>query len=138
LVQSALKTTLTSQQWRFDAADAADEVMQARGSSAALATAAGQATGVQAYLNPTVSCLTVAGATSGSQATLHDATGRVHLAQPLDGTGRLDLRALPSGLYFLTVTTKEGIFRQKVVEGKQYVLISKSPYRAKFDTAICV
>ena len=116
LVQSTLNTTFTAQQWRFDAADAANEAMQARGSGAALATAAGQATGLRAYPNPTNALLTVAGATAGSQATLRDAAGRVHLARSLDGAGQLDLRALPSGLYFLSVTTPAGTFRQKVVK----------------------
>ncbi|MBC6700198.1 RICIN domain-containing protein [Hymenobacter puniceus] len=115
LVQSMHNTTLTSQQWRFDAADAANEALQARGSSPALATTAGQATELRAYPNPTASRLTITGATVGSHATLRDATGRLCLTQPLDGTGELNLQALPSGLYFLTLTTPGGTFRQKVV-----------------------
>ncbi|OGX87031.1 hypothetical protein BEN47_11995 [Hymenobacter lapidarius] len=116
LVQSTLNTAYTSQQWRFDAADAANKVLQARGSGAALATAAGSATGLLAYPNPTTDRLTIVGATGGSQATLRDATGRVCLTQALNGLGQLDLQALPRGLYFLTVTTPEGTFRQKVVK----------------------
>lgn len=84
----------------------------------ALASAdASAAPALAVYPNPTTGTLTMQFDADATQATLCDLTGRVWRTQALSSRSeQLDMRALPAGVYVLSVRTAHGEIRQKVVK----------------------
>lgn len=115
LTQHTYDATMTSEQWRFDQTNANNTAAQARG---VLATAAdASSSDLSVYPNPATATLNISLATDATQATLRDMTGRVCRTQAVLGrSAQLDVRALPAGVYLLTVSTAAGEIRRKVVK----------------------
>ncbi|UOQ97009.1 RICIN domain-containing protein [Hymenobacter sp. 5317J-9] len=116
LVQYTDQPTYLSEQWRFDAAAADNEAVQARPAVAGLASGPAPAAGLSTFPNPATGTLYLALDADAGQAILRDLTGRVCLSRAVGRNGQLDLQGLASGMYHLTVTTATGQLQQKIVK----------------------
>ena len=88
----------------------------ARGGAPAGIAPAGGTQPLRFYPNPVTTSFVVDGLREAGELTLRDYLGRICLHQQVEANERVDISALPVGIYVLTVRTAEGQLVQKLVK----------------------